>query len=194
METTRPPMVTHMRGQMCFYTACRCGNTHSGGLQERVEQERVEQEQVEGVALCKRVLQTLKGDSALRNTRNTHMCECVCLSTNTHSHTHTSLMRAPYIIFVHNLICLSPAVYSAMVTGPTPAPLPPSAADTPSFDSLRGCISQRAAALLPRTRRIKGEGGRRMKGRGGGGREVRSDHTPRAQSATVKPVLFNPGC
>lgn len=32
-----------------------------------------------------------------------------------HARTHT-----PYIIFVHNLICLSPPVYFAMVTTPTP--------------------------------------------------------------------------
>lgn len=37
----------------------------------------------------------------------------VCLYTHTHTHT-------PYIIFVHNLICLSPPVYFAMVTTPTP--------------------------------------------------------------------------
>lgn len=57
--------------------------------------------------------QTLKEDSALRNIRN------VCPSTHTHSLTHTS-MHTPYIIFVHNLICLSPPVYFAMVTAPTP--------------------------------------------------------------------------
>lgn len=120
MKTTRPPMVTPMQGQMYFYAACRFSKTHSGFAHKAAGplQERVEQERVESVALWKRVFQTLKGDSALRNTRNTHMC--VCLSTNRHSHTHTSLMRAPYIIFVHNLICLSPAVYCAMVTGPTP--------------------------------------------------------------------------
>lgn len=88
MKTTRLPMVTRMQGQMYFYAACRFSKTHSGFAHKAAGllQERVEQERVEGVALWKRVFQTLKGDSALRNTRNTHMCVSQHKQALTHSH------------------------------------------------------------------------------------------------------------
>lgn len=190
MKTTRPPD-GHTHAQMYFYAACRCSKTHSGFAHKAAGP--LAGTGGAGTSGGRRTVEACFSDTERRlcpEKHKKHAHVCVCLSTNRHSHTHTSLMRAPYIIFVHNLICLSPAVYCAMVTGPTPGPPLPPAADTPSFDSLRGCSSssRQAAALQPRTRRMKGGGGggRRMKGRGGGGGEVQSDHTPRAQSATAR--------
>lgn len=203
-----PPMVTRMQGQMYFYAVCRCSKTHSGFAHKAAGP--LAATGGAGTSGGRRTVEACFSDTERRlcpEKHKKHAHVCVCLSTNRHSHTHTSLMRAPYIIFVHNLICLSPAVYCAMVTGPTPGPPPPPRCRH-TFLWFAAWLQQQQPASCSsaathkknegrRRRRKKNEGKRRRRRRSAvwshpsGSECDRTLHASYKVSLRRKPVLFH---